>query len=119
MSGRIQRSNEIVPRSSTDGTGDTQSVSGAGPTQVLDGISLVEVTTGAAAAVVLPVNAPVNFRVLVMDVSGSGAANNISVTAPAGQTINLGAGASIINTNFGSREYVRLSATNWGVGSLT
>jgi hypothetical protein len=50
-------------------------------------------------------------RLQVKDVTGSAGANNITLTAPGGQTIN-GNATETIDVNYGWVEYVR-SGTNW------
>jgi hypothetical protein len=51
------------------------------------------------------------IRLQVKDTTGSAGTNNITLTAPSGQTIN-GNATEIIDVNFGWVEYVR-SGTNW------
>jgi hypothetical protein len=50
-------------------------------------------------------------RLQVKDVTGSAGTNNITLTAPGGQTIN-GNATETIDVNYGWVEYVR-SGTNW------
>jgi len=50
-------------------------------------------------------------RLQVKDVTGSAGTNNITLTAPSGQTIN-GNATETIDVNYGWVEYVR-SGTNW------
>lgn len=69
-------------------------------------------TRAAAFSVTLPSNAPVGATVDIVDQSGQGATYPITIAAPVGESI---AGATPLNTAFGSRKAVKTAATAWRV----
>jgi len=79
---------------------------------------IVQVNTGAAVTVTLPLAGPsAGMTVIVKDATGTAAANNITVAASGGQLID-GAATSVINTNRGARIFVS-NGSGWLVASST
>lgn len=70
-------------------------------------------TSSSAVAVPLPASAPNGQQFVVCDRTGGAAANNVTVSAPSGGSID-GAASAVINTAFGSLTFV-----SWGSNVFT
>ena len=73
---------------------------------------VTNLTVPGPVAVILSAGAPIGKRVTVMDGKGDAGTNNVTVTVAGGGTINGGA-SSVINSNYGSAEFVKVTATAW------
>lgn len=73
---------------------------------------VTNLTTPGAVSVVLAASAPIGARVTVMDGKGDAGTNNITATVAGGGTINGGAN-SVISSNYGTAEFVKVTATAW------
>lgn len=90
----------------------SQLVSAAGPTAITAN-SVRCNTASVAPTVVMPQFPSAGFEVIVFDLAGNAAANNITIDAYAGQLIN-GSGSTTITTNYGYRRLM-FGGTNWTI----
>jgi len=90
--------------------GAFQAVNPAGDYTVLNSDYYVGATTSAARAITLPASPIIGETHRVKDITGTGAANNITISGN-GHNID-GAASFVINTNYGSVD-VYYNGTNW------
>lgn len=90
----------------------TQLVASAGPTAI-SANSVRCNTASVAPTVVTPQFPPSGVEIVVFDLAGNAAANNITINAYAGQLIN-GSGSTTITTNYGYRRLM-FGGTNWTI----
>jgi hypothetical protein len=84
------------------------------PYTVAANVFFVQVnTSGGAITVNMPATVGLDRHILIKDVSGDAAANNITVSGN-GNSID-GAGSQTINTDYGSRWVVGIGGSDWGV----
>ncbi len=99
-----------VQSSGTCNVTSTESVSGD---VTLDATKVYHhVNTSVARALVLPTAATVGDVHILLDITGSAGANNITVTEQGGGTIN-GAASHVISTNYAGRSFRKTAASTW------